>query len=181
MRRRMRSSNRIRTKDLVIAGLLLAIGVIIPSIFHTTGIPGTVFLPMHISVLLAGFLLPIPLAFLVGVLTPLLNSLITGMPAIFPMMVIMMVELGFYGLIASLLYRRLRMPSLISLIISMILGRLVAGVTVFLLIVLFTVQMDPVTFIKVGVLTGLPGIIIQLILIPVLMHIINRYTTINLD
>src|SRR5690625_750917 len=89
--------NRITTRSLVTAGLLLAIGIIIPSIFHTTGIPGTVFLPMHIPVLLGGFLLPLPLAFLLGVLTPMLNSIITGMPPLFPMAIIMVFELGFYG------------------------------------------------------------------------------------
>lgn len=173
--------NRITTRSLVTAGLLLAIGIIIPSIFHTTGIPGTVFLPMHIPVLLGGFLLPLPLAFLLGVLTPLLNSIITGMPPLFPMAIIMVFELGFYGFMASLLYRRLKLPSIISLIISMIVGRIIAGIVVFFLIVLFTVQMDPIMFVKGGIITGLPGIIIQLILIPTLMYGINRYTTINLD
>ena len=56
-----------------------------------------------------------------------------------------------------------------------------AGIVVFFLIILFTVQMDPIIFVKAGIMTGLPGIIIQLILIPTLMYGINRYTTINLD
>lgn len=173
-------------KRIVIAGLLLAIGVIIPYIFHSTGIPGTVFLPMHITVLLGGFLLPPSLAFFLGVLTPLLNSLISGMPVFFPMALIMMVELGFYGLITSLLYRRMKVPSVVTLIISMIVGRIMAGVMVFLLAILFSGELapaflDPVAFIVTAVTTGLPGIIIQLILIPTLVYSIMRYTTIDLD
>lgn len=174
-------NKRITTKDLVLGGLLLALGIIIPSIFHTTGVPGTIFLPMHIPVLLGGLLLPIPLAILVGAVTPLLNSLITGMPPLFPMVIIMAFELGVYGLIASLLYRKFKLPVIISLIISMLLGRAVAGIVVFVLVILFTVPMDPIIFVKSGVLTGLPGIVIQLIIIPTLMYVINRYTTINLD
>ena len=168
-------------KRLVIAGLLLAMGIIIPMIFHTTGIAGTIFLPMHIPVLLGGFLLPPVLALLLGMLTPLLNSLITQMPPLFPMAIIMIFELGIYGLVASVLYRKLRLPSILALIISMIAGRIMAGVVVFVLAAFFAIQMDPMAFIIGGITTGLPGIIIQLVLVPTLIYSIVRYTTIDLD
>jgi hypothetical protein len=169
------------TKRLVIAGLLLAIGIVIPTIFHTAGIAGNVFLPMHIPVLIGGFLLPAHLALLLGMVTPLINSLITGMPPLFPMATIMVFELGFYGLMASVLYRNIKLPPILSLIISMVVGRLMAGITVFVLAAFFGVKLDPMTFIKGGIITGLPGIIIQLVFIPILMHSIVRYTTIDLD
>lgn len=169
------------TKRLIIAGLLLAIGIIVPMIFHTTGISGTIFLPMHIPVLLGGFLLPPSLALLLGMLTPILNSLITGMPPLFPMAIIMVFELGIYGLVASFLYRRLELPSVVALIISMVAGRIMAGLLVFILAAFFAVKMDPMTFVIGGVTTGIPGIIIQLILVPSLIYSITRYTTIDLD
>lgn len=172
---------RNNTKRLIIAGLLLAIGIIIPMIFHTTGIPGTIFLPMHIPVLIGGFLLPPSLALLLGMLTPILNSLITGMPPLFPMAVIMVFELGVYGLVASILYRKLELPSAIALIVSMVAGRIMAGLVVFILAAFFAIQMDPMTFVIGGVTTGVPGIIIQLVLIPSLIYSITRYTTIDLD
>lgn len=173
-------------KKIVIAGLLLAIGVIIPYIFHMSGIAGPVFLPMHIPILIGGFLLPPHLAMLLGILTPLLNSLVSGMPVFFPLAIIMMVELGFYGLITSLLYRKLKVPSILTLIISMAVGRIMAGVMVFLLAIFFSgdlapVFLDPIAFIVGAAATGLPGIIIQLILIPTLVYSIMRYTTIDLD
>ncbi|MBC8591326.1 ECF transporter S component [Wansuia hejianensis] len=177
----IRLEYRTRTTNIVMSGLLLALGLIIPGIFHATGIPGTIFLPMHIPVLLGGFLLPPVYALLLGILTPILSSLITGMPPLFPMAVIMVFELGIYGLIASLLYRKLELNLIISLIISMIVGRVVAGLVVFILVQWFGQQMDPVLFVKGGVMTGLPGIVIQLIIIPGLMYLINRYTTINFD
>ena len=172
---------RDKTRRLVIAGLLLAIGIIVPMIFHSTGIAGTVFLPMHIPVLIGGFLLPPYLALLLGMLTPLINSLVIGMPPLYPIGIIMIFELGVYGLIASLLYRRLSVPSIISLIVSMIAGRIMAGLVVFILATFFAVQLDPILFIIGGVTTGIPGIIIQIILIPSLIHGIVKYTTINLD
>ncbi|HAE91967.1 ECF transporter S component [Tissierella praeacuta] len=169
------------TRKLVIAGVLLAIGIIVPTIFHTTGIPGNVFLPMHIPVLIGGFLLPPYLALILGMLTPILNSLITGMPKLFPMTVIMIFELGIYGLVTSILYRKLKMPSVISLIVSMISGRIMAGFVVFILAAFFEVKMDPMFFIIGGVTTAIPGIIIQLILVPSLVYSIVKYTTIDLD
>ena len=172
---------RDKTRRLVIAGLLLAIGIIIPMIFHSTGIAGTVFLPMHIPVLIGGFLLPPYLALLLGMLTPLINSLVTGMPQLFPMAIIMSFELGIYGFVASLMYRKLNIPSIMSLIVSMIVGRIMAGLVVFILATFFAVQLDPILFIIGGVTTGIPGIIIQIILIHSLIHWIVKYTTINLD
>ena len=173
---------RTSTTNIVMSGLLIAIGVIVPSIFHTAGIAGNIFLPMHIPVLLGGFLLSPIYALLVGMLTPILNNLLTGMPPLFPMTLIMVFELGVYGFVASYLYKRLRVPVILSLLISMIVGRIVSGVVVYILTMAFsTVKMDPLLFVKGGVITGIPGIIIQIVLIPMLMHAINRYTTINLD
>lgn len=172
---------RSKTMNLVISGLLLAIGILIPSIFHGAGISGRIFLPMHIPVLLGGFLLPPMYAILLGILTPILNNLVTGMPPVFPMMVIMIFELAAYGLVASLTYRKFKLPMLVSLIISMLVGRLVVGGVVYGLVVLFAQKMDPIVFVQGGIVTGLPGIIIQIVLIPLLMLSINKYTTINWD
>lgn len=176
MRRR-----RITTKKLVTASMLLAIGVIIPSIFHLTGLPGQMLLPMHIPVLIGGFLLPPSLAMLLGMLTPLLNSFITGMPVLFPIAIILVFELATYSLITSLFYRILKVPSLLALTVSMILGRVMAGITIFVLSAFFTIPLEPVAFVKGAVITGVPGIIIQIILIPSLVYAIVKYTTINLD
>ncbi|NLC04373.1 MAG: ECF transporter S component [Tissierellia bacterium] len=174
-------SRKITTKKLVTASMLLAIGVIIPSIFHLTGLPGQMLLPMHIPVLIGGFLLPPSLAILLGMLTPLLNSVITGMPVLFPIAIIMIFELGAYALVASLLYRVLKVPSLLAIIISMVVGRIIAGVTIFVLSAFFTLPLDPVLFVRGAVIAGFPGIIIQIILVPSLVYAIVKYTTINLD
>lgn len=167
------------TKDLVFTGLLLALGLVTPMAFHLFGGTGPVFLPMHIPVLIGGFILPPFLALLLGIVTPLVSSALTGMPVLFPMGVIMLFELGIYGLVASLASRKLRLSPIPSLIIAMIAGRVVAGIVVFVLSSGFGVQMNAVTFVKGAIVTGLPGIAIQLVIVPALIYALSKVNIIS--
>ena len=151
------------------AALFLAVSVILPSIFHMTGIDGKIFLPMHLPILLSGFFLSPLTAFIVGLLAPFLNTLVTGMPALFPMAAIMSVELAVYGFVTALISGSKRRLPFIALIAAMILGRLAAGGMVYILALLFGVKINPVIYLQGAVLTGIPGIAIQLVLIPVLL------------
>lgn len=84
--------------NLTQAGLLIALGILIPFVTgHAFGVQGTVLLPMHFTVLLAGFLLGPFWGAVIGVLTPLISSVLTGMPPAFPMLPLMIGELGTYG------------------------------------------------------------------------------------
>ncbi len=166
-----------KTKEIILAGLFIAIGVIIPSIFHLTGISGKVFLPMHIPALIAGFFVSPPLAFMVGFVLPYLNSMITGMPPLFPIAIIMSVEIGLYGISVAIYSKRFN--TILTLILAMITGRIGGGLTVFALSQLFGIKLKAITFIKAAIITGLPGIIIQLILIPTIVTAINKHTLFN--
>ena len=168
-------NSKITTKELVLSGLLLASGIIIPMIFHIFGMTGPIALPMHIPVLIGGLLLPPQLAFALGIITPITSGLLTGMPVMFPMAIIMALELGIYGLTASLAARKFKLSIFPALIISMIAGRIAAGLTVALLVQLFGLKMNPLIFIQGAIITGIPGIIIQLIFIPALIHAIKSY------
>lgn len=168
-------NKKITTKEIVLSGLLLAGGLILPMIFHMFGMTGPIALPMHIPVLIGGFLLPPQLALALGIITPIVSGLLTGMPVMFPMSIIMAVELGTYGLVASLTTRKLKLSPIPSLITAMILGRIMAGITVAVLVQLFAVKMNPIVFVQGAVVTGIPGIIIQLIFIPTLIYSIKRY------
>lgn len=170
-------NNKITTKEIVLGGLLLATGLILPMIFHLFGLTGQIALPMHIPVLIGGFLLSPSLALSLGIITPLVSSVLTGMPVLFPMAVIMMVELGTYAFSASVFTRRIKLPAVPTLILAMVAGRTAAGLTVALLVKLFGVKMNPLLYIKGAVLTGIPGIIIQLIFIPLLIFSIKTYKT----
>ena len=72
------------TRQLTVSGFFIALGLILPMLFHLAGGMGVVFLPMHLPVLLAGFFLGPRFGLLVGIITPLLSSLLTGMPPLLP-------------------------------------------------------------------------------------------------
>ena len=161
----MRKTNKITT-----TAVLLAIGIILPTIFHATGISGKIFLPMHIPVLIGGLILGGRLGLLIGVLLPILNHLVTGMPAL-PFLYTMIFELGVYGLSTGLLYKKLHMNMIPSLVTGMLLGRLASGIGFFLLTYITTGKLGSLSmFLKGAFVVGLPGIIIQLILIPVIIR-----------
>ena len=168
-------NKKITTKELVLSGLLLASGIILPMIFHMFGMTGPIALPMHIPVLIGGFLLSPHMALALGIITPVISGLLTGMPVMFPMAVIMAAELGIYGLTASLATRKFKLPLIASLIASMITGRIAAGLTVAVLVQMFGVKMNPIMFVQGAVITGLPGIIIQFIFIPSSIYAINKF------
>ncbi|MBP1745325.1 MAG: transporter component [Firmicutes bacterium] len=163
------------TQEIVLGGLLLASGVILPMVFHVFGMTGPIFLPMHIPVLIAGFLLSPQLALIVGILTPLLSSIFTGMPVMFPIAVIMAFELGVYALAASIAVRKLNLSTVPSLLIAMLSGRFAAGISVALLVQLFGIKMNALIYLKGAVITGIPGILLQLVMVPILVIAIRKY------
>ncbi|MGI6776824.1 MAG: ECF transporter S component [Acetivibrionales bacterium] len=168
----MKNKNYVR--EMVMSGLFITMGIVLPVIFHLFGL-GSTFLPMHIPVLLAGFMLDLPYAIAVGAITPFLSSIITGMPPLFPVMPYMVFELATYAAFASILSKRMKLNSYFTLIGSMIAGRIVAGVVVWALVILFGVKLPgPFVFVATAVTTGLPGIIVQLIAIPPMVIILKK-------
>jgi hypothetical protein len=156
------------TRQLIISGLLVSVGVLLPIIFHSVNLLGKIFLPMHIPVLVGGFFLSPIFAMVVGMMTPLLSALITGMPVLFPMAVIMFFELGSYGFVIASL-RKKGVNIYIALVAGMGAGRLMAGFVVYLLSHFFGLKLNAMVFIKGAIMTGVPGIAIQLIIIPLLV------------
>lgn len=167
--------NKKSTRDIILSGLFIALGIILPVFFHSFG-GGSIFLPMHIPVLLSGFFLSIPYAVAVGALTPMLSSILTGMPPLVPVLPFMVCELTAYGLFTSLLFRKFKFNIYFSLLGSMIGGRIIAGIAVWLLTTFFTVKLPgPIIFIYGALIKGIPGIIIQLIFIPIIIVVIKRH------
>lgn len=162
-----------KTKDLVWAALFLAIGIIIPYIFHVTSLPGQIFLPMHIPVLLCGVILGKRYGLIIGVLLPFINSVLLGMPPIFPIGVSMAFELATYGLVTGILYKDKKCNIFVSLIGAMFLGRIVSGIANYFLLTVAGNGFVFTAFLTTTFVKAIPGIIIQLILIPVILKAIN--------
>ena len=144
--------------------LFCALGALLPQAFHAFGnLSGTIFLPMHIPAMAAGFLLG-PLAGLItGILSPLLSCLITvGTMPIPIKMPFMMFEIGTYGVVCGVLYRlfaRFRLPGLVNLLCTLFAVKIL-GITA-----------KPVSLAAAiaSIGTGVPGIVIQLVFLPMLM------------
>ncbi|MGI6574388.1 MAG: ECF transporter S component [bacterium] len=156
-------------KPLISGGLLVALGVLLPMTVHITGVGGTILLPMHIPIFFAGVILGPSLAVLVGVLTPIISTLLTGMPPVapMPMLQLMIVELAVYGWAMGYLCRILRLNIWLALLGAMIAGRIALGLAVVVIAPLFiAAPINPIVYLQGAIVTGLPGIILQLLIVP---------------
>ena len=160
------------TRKLVFAALFLALGLVLP--FLTAQIPqvGSMLLPMHLPVLLCGFVCGWPYGLLVGAVTPLLRSMLFSMPPLYPTAVAMAFELAAYGLLAGLFYKLLPKKPVyvyVSLILAMLGGRVVWGLVQMILMSLVAQPCTWQIFMAGAFGNALPGIAVQLVLIPVIV------------
>ncbi len=168
-----------RTEKITLSGMLLALGILLPfATAHGLGIPGTVLLPMHIPVLLAGLLCGPFFGAALGLVLPLLSSLFTGMPVLYPMVPIMTAELFTYGISSGLLLTktplsRRKWGILVALPLSMLLGRLSYGLA-FHLLFFISGELKALT-VSAALVAGLPGIILQFFIIPPLCFFVERF------
>ena len=164
-------------RRMVWAAVCLALCMVLP--FLTGQIPqiGSAISPMHIPVLLAGFICGPGWAMAVGAVSPLLRFALFGMPPIFPTGVAMCFELAAYGLVSGALYARLPKKTsniYVSLIAAMLTGRVVWGIV---RVVLSGVSGEPFTwaaFMAGAFLNAIPGIIIHILLIPIIVLALKK-------
>ena len=171
-----------QTKKLVLSAFFMALGIILP--FFTGQIQqiGSMLLPMHIPVLLCGMICGWQYGLAVGFVTPLLRSAMFGMPPIMPTAAAMAVELAVYGLVSGLLYSKLpkKIPYIyVSLIGAMIAGRVAWGLVSVVLYGFMGNSFTMTIFLAGAFLHAIPGIILQLILIPVVMVALKKAGVLN--
>lgn len=169
--------NSLQIRRTTYAALYLAISLVLP--FLTGQIPeiGAMLCPMHIPALLCGFMCGWPWGLAVGFISPLLRSVLFGMPPMFPEAVSMAFELAVYGGMAGLLYHLLPRKKWVTyavLLISMITGRIVWGAVRLFLMGLSGGTFTWALFLAGAVTNAIPGIILQLILIPLLVIAMDR-------
>jgi len=162
---------------LVLAGMFLALGLVLP--FLTGQIPqfGSMLLPMHIPVLICGFVCGWPYGLAVGLITPVLRSLMFGMPPMFPGAVAMAFELAAYGFMTGLLYKLLpkKVPFIyVTLVAAMLVGRVVWGLVTFLLVSSAGSAFTFSAFLAGAFVNAVPGIIVQIVLIPIIILALQK-------
>ena len=171
--------NRLRqyVKNLVLAAMFMALGLVLP--FLTGQIPqvGAMMLPMHLPVLLCGLVCGWQYGGLVGFVLPLLRHTLFGMPPLITATA-MAFELAAYGMVAGFLYARSRWQCLRALyrclIAAMIAGRLVWGAACVVLLGLGKLEFSWQAFLSGAVLSAIPGIVLQLLVIPAVMVAMDR-------
>ena len=168
--------NHSKIQKMVTAALFLALAYVLP--FFTGQIPeiGSMLCPMHLPVLICGFICGPVWGAVVGFIAPLFRSLLTGgFPPLFPTAVCMAFELAAYGAVAGVMHKllpRKRAFIYCSLLTAMIAGRIVWGIAMF-----FCLGTGGFTFAAflAGAVTGaIPGIIAQIILVPAIVMLLDN-------
>ena len=156
-------------KQSIITAVCIALCVVLPMAFHSIPQAGMIYCPMHIPVLICGICAP-QYAIICGIAGALLSSVLTGMPpaATLPSM---LVELTCYALISSLLMKFVHTKKsvadlYISLIGALLIGRVIAGIVKALIFARGEITIT--TWATSYFVTCLPGIIMQIILVPVI-------------
>jgi len=172
-----------KNKKMIFAAFFLALAYVMP--FLTGQIPeiGSKLCPMHIPVLLCGFICGWPWGLAVGFVAPLSRSLTLGMPPLFPVAVCMAFELAAYGAVAGLLHKLLPRKKLniyISLLTAMLAGRLIWGAAMFVCMGIKGGGFTFAAFLAGAVTNAVPGIIVQIVLIPVLVMVLDNLKSLKL-
>jgi hypothetical protein len=171
-------------RELSLGGLFIALGVVIPMVIHGLGGGrlGPVFLPMYLPVLACAMLVSPPIAAAVGLLTPALSTALTGMPPVLPTMPMMVAELTVMATIASLLHRRLKLHAFATVIVALLAGRVVLGLTAALAVSalpagivesLPEIMARPAAYVVAATATALPGLILQIVAVPAVVVIVE--------
>ena len=167
---------RISNKKLVFSALCLALALVLP--FLTGQIPqiGQMLSPMHIPVLLCGFVCGWPYGLIVGAIAPIMRHVMFGMPPILTALA-MTFELAAYGAISGYLYAKLPKKTIniyISLIAAMILGRIIWGIASVIILGLSGSGFTWAAFSGGAVLNAVPGIICHILLIPIIVMALKK-------
>ena len=156
---------------LVLCAAFISLGIMFPFVFHFFPSMGSIVLPMHIPVLLCGFICGKKYGVICGAVTPILSSLILTKPLMFPVAVAMMFELAAYGFFAGLTVKH--MHPILALIISMIFGRIILGAVSFPLYSAAGLNFGLKIFLMGAFVTCWPGILAQIILVPTIILILQ--------
>jgi len=159
-------------RNVPLAALFATLGILFPLLFHFTGL-GSMFLPMFLPIVMAATLLPPSVAILVAIIVPLLSFLFTGMPPLYPpILLLVLVELVVISGITSFLFFRKKLAIWLTLLISLSIDRFI----LYLFVLMFAKMLGfPERFYSAGaVLYGMPGIVLIFLTVPASINFLGR-------
>ncbi|CDD22292.1 putative uncharacterized protein [Firmicutes bacterium CAG:313] len=164
------------------SGIFLALALVLP--FFTGQIPsiGSMILPMHLPIIICGFVIGWPYGLVIGFCAPLLRHVMFGMPPIFPTGIAMSFELATYGFVSGIIYKLLQKTKMnnwlvmyLTLIIAMLIGRVIWGITMyFIALGNSNVSFGFKAFLSGAFIKAWPGILIQLLIVPPIVFAIEK-------
>lgn len=178
MNRKMKS-----TQKLVLSALFFALGMVLPLLTGQIKEIGDSLLPMHLVVMLCGAICGWNYGLLIGMILPFFRSVFFGMPPLYPNAIWMALELATYGFVIGALYGRRKKYSVrylfFCLICAMISGRIVWGVAKAILLGVANKPFGIKAFLVGGFLDAIPGLVLQFVLVPLILALIERNTNKN--
>ena len=175
----MMSSKHKNLRQLILAAMFLTLALALPFLTGQITQVGSALCPMHIPVLLCGFFCGPWYALAVGLVAPLLRFALFGMPPLMPTGIAMCFELATYGFVSGLLYKLLpgkKVFTYVTLIAAMLAGRIIWGIARVILAGLAQSEFAWTAFLSGAFVNAVPGIILHILLIPVLVIALKRYT-----
>ena len=175
--RTRKKPDSLRIQKMTYAAIYLAIAMVLPFLTGQIRQIGQMLCPMHLPVLLCGFVCGWQWGLAVGAIAPVLRAVVFGMPQLYPTAVAMTFELAVYGAVSGLLYHFLpRKKWLVypELVIAMIAGRIVLGCAHLIIAGIAHSEYTWAIFLAGAVTNAIPGIILQLILIPILVFTMEK-------
>ena len=173
----MKTNPHSTTRSLVLAALFLALAFVLPMITGHVPQVGNMLCPMHFPILLCGFVLGGPWGLAVGFIAPLVRSVLFGMPPMFPIAIAMAFELAAYGLVSGVLWHNVKHTEPImyaTLVTAMEAARFLSGPERFVLDRLTGSSFPFSAFLSGALLTAVPGIVAQLVLIPLILIALQK-------
>jgi hypothetical protein len=164
--------DRNELRQIPLTAIFAALGVVLPPVFHLFGL-GATFLPMFLPVMMGSMLVCWKYALVLAIGSPLISWLLTGMPPLVPpLLPVITIELILMALIISILHVYWHRSVWLTLIVAIIADRFI----LFIMVILFAqwMNLDPAVFSVAMVVAGVPGIILQLLVIPVALRLIQQ-------
>lgn len=154
-----------RTRQMTLSAVFMALGVLVPFLFHTAGL-GPMFLPMFWPLAAAGVFLEFPFAVTAGFLTPVLSTMVTGMPPP-PVLYKMMVELAILTGIVSVLIRRTRWGLFWIIALGLVGSRTAAWIVALGLAPIL--GLPPRLYAFAAIVQGIPGMAAMMVILPLVL------------
>jgi thiamine transporter ThiT len=164
--------------NLVTAAMLFALGLVLPFLTAQLASLGNMLLPMHLPILLCGFICGWRYGLFCGAALPIIRSLLFSMPVLYPSAVTYAFELAAYGFFTGfifLLFRRKNLTAAYAALISaMLIGRAVKGIASAVCYGIINKGYSFMMFISGSFIEAVPGIILQLLIIPAVLVAVGK-------